>query len=291
MSLFAQGILLFPIPQKKQARMTSVAVMYAVDSRKGSGLYVLSDSRFTWGTSAQRWDGAQKTFASRTSPDIFGFCGDAFFPPTILRSLIDLADSGCVFAEGDDADQRHLKIADLFKSAISREVNALQQDFYVFHGARDGEAMQSTFRLWVLAYSWKTKKWDDKEWPLQKTESYLALSGGTGAPTIRSIHSSWDGTSAKGTNRTAAWSFFEALESGKDPNSGGAPQMTGLWRIGCGRTFGFQWEGRRYVGGTEFPPNGDTTRFDWFNNLFERIDGQTGELLKGAARQPKPARP
>jgi hypothetical protein len=102
--------------------------MYSVDSRRGSGLYIISDSRFTWGNSANRWDGAQKTFASRTTPDIFGFCGDAFFPPSILRTLIDLGDSGCVFSEADDAKERHRKIVDLFKNAISREVKAMVAD-------------------------------------------------------------------------------------------------------------------------------------------------------------------
>ena len=86
------------------------------------------------------------------------------------------------------------------------------------------------------------------------------------------------------------WSFFEALESGVDAFSGGPPQLTGLWRIGNGRTFGIHWQGHRYVSGTEFPAGGDASRFDWFNKLFERCDGETGQLLKGAARQPKPSR-
>src|SRR5690242_15885211 len=78
--------------------MTSIAIALAIDARGPSALYIISDSRLTfYGNSEKRWDAAQKTFASLRTPDIFGFCGDAIFPPAVLRQILEQINYGLIF--------------------------------------------------------------------------------------------------------------------------------------------------------------------------------------------------
>lgn len=58
--------------------MTSLGVALAIDARGPSAMYIITDSRISW-PNGGHWDAGQKTFVSACSPDIFGFCGDAFF--------------------------------------------------------------------------------------------------------------------------------------------------------------------------------------------------------------------
>jgi hypothetical protein len=96
--------------------MTSLAVALAVDSRGPTAIYLITDSRLTWNaTASQRWDGGQKTFASARTPDIFGFCGDAFFPPMILRQFLDQVNSSLIFPDDMNADERHSALTSMLK--------------------------------------------------------------------------------------------------------------------------------------------------------------------------------
>ena len=127
--------------------MTSLAVALAVDQRGPAALYIITDSRFSWGPGAH-WDAGQKTFASIRTPDIFGFCGDAFFPPAIIHQVIELINRGVLCADGMPADERHALALAILKHAVDRQQRAPISSFSIFHGSRDGELMKSKFRLW-----------------------------------------------------------------------------------------------------------------------------------------------
>lgn len=268
--------------------MTSLAASLSVDERGPSALYIITDSRITWERSTIRWDAGQKTFASHASPDIFGFCGDAFFPPAIIRQVIEQLDAKLLCGDSLDASQRHERIAGVLRQAISQRIGAPMRAFSIFHGAREGEFMKSRFRLWETMYSVAVDRWDDVERNLSEDRSYLVRIDGSGRNMIENKGREWLNTNAEGTSRAAIWSFCDALASGNDPHSGGAPQLVGIWRKGPARTFGFVWHGKRYLAGLEVPEGATWHCVDWFNELFERCDGQTGKLLEGAKSHQKP---
>ena len=267
--------------------MTSLAASLSIDARGPSALYLITDSRITWENSLRKWDAGQKTFASRTTPDVFGFCGDAFFPPTILRQIMDQIELGLL--GGSDTDRRHAALVERFKESISKSFGAPMRAFSIFHGCRDGEGMKSRFRLWETIYSAAAKRWDDREHNLSSIRSCLVHIDGSGRNVIENRDRDWIGTKAEGTSRAAIWAFCDALASGNDPFSGGAPQLVGIWRKGPARSFGFVWEEKRYVGGQEVRHDVNWSAIDWFNNLFERCDGQTGTVLARAQRHGKPS--
>jgi hypothetical protein len=271
--------------------MTSLAVSLSVDARGPSALYVVTDSRITWKTSETRWDAGQKAFASHRTPDIFGFCGDAYFPPAILHQILEQINSGLLFSVNDNAADRHRIVREVLRDAVSNRVAAPLGPFTIYHGAREGELMQSFFKLWKTDYSAATDKWYDQEHNLDETRSYLARIDGSGQNAIERSGQDWLNTDAGGTSRSAVWSFCDALASGRDPFSGGAPQLVGIWRKGPAQNFGVIWQGRRYLAGLEVPAGPTLNNLQWFNELFERCDGETGMRLEGAQphRKPTPA--
>ena len=119
-------------------------------------------------------------------------------------------------------------------------------------------------------------------------QSYLAHIDGSGATAVSRYRSKWQSTTAKGTSRSAIWAFCDALQNGDDQYSGGPPQLIGVWRVGAARQFGLIWNRNRYIAGAEIPSGSHFNKVDWFNQRFERYDGEKIRLLAGAKKQPKP---
>jgi hypothetical protein len=271
--------------------MTSLAVALAVDSRGPTGIYIITDSRITWNAAtSQRWDGGQKTFASLRTPDIFGFCGDAFFPPMILRQFLDQINYGLVIPDEMNAESRHSVFTTMLKRSFEQRTRAPIRTFSIFHGARDGELMKSRFRVWETRYRVDAKDWSDQERDLSTDHSYLVHIDGTGRDYIVKRGLDWLDTDAQGTSRGAIWSFCNALHEGKDSYSGGPPQLVGIWRKGFAQTFGFWWRGEPYLSGAHVPKDSSFERMNWFNHRFERCDGRTGKRLVDAQKHTKPKR-
>jgi hypothetical protein len=269
--------------------MTSLAVSLSVDARGPCALYIITDSRTTWGNSTHHWDSGQKTFASRRFPDVFGYCGDAFFPPMTPRQTIEQLDVGLVCSDGAKAEERQgafFRILEVAMKTVTGSPPILP--FVVYHGAREGQGLTASFRLWQMHYTGPPANWSTVECAIAAEHSYLVQLDGSGGKFISSREAEWKKSSVGGTSRSAIWAFCEALRSGKDPFSGGSPQLVGLWRIGAGRNFGFLWNGKPYLAGLEVVGNIKTETVHWFNHLFERCDASTGSRLKFAQKHVKP---
>ncbi len=271
--------------------MTSLGVALAVDARGPCAMYIVTDSRISW-SNGRHWDAGQKTFVSARSPDMFGFCGDAFFPPVVIRQIIDQVNCDVLFFEGTDSEERHRLFVQILRQAIERQSGTPMNNFSIFHGARDAEFMHSRFRLWETCalVDKKTKKvsFADEEKDLVGDHSYFVHLDGTGANYVKRRGREWIDTNAEGTSRAAIWSFCNTLHQGLDAFSGGAPQLVGIWRKGLARNFGFWWDGKPYLSGSEVPTTGPINNVVWFNHRFEQCDGLTGKRRSGAARHAKP---
>jgi hypothetical protein len=268
--------------------MTTLAATLSIDARGPSALYLITDSRITWGNSTQRWDSGQKTFASRSTPDIFGFCGDAYFPPSILRQVLERIDLGIISLPENNSVHRHAIVTQHLRDSLTTQVNAPLHAFSFFHGFRENASMQSTFRLWETRYSAAAGRWDDREHDLKKGRSTFVHLDGSGKNVVENHQKNWTGSDAEGTSRAVFWTFCDALSSKKDPRSGGAPQLVGLWREGNGKAFGMIWNGQKYISGLVVSGSPRWDAVDWFNAEFERCDGETGQRLVGAQRHPRP---
>ncbi len=271
--------------------MTSLAAKLSVDSRGACALYILSDSRITWANSeSSHWDAGQKTFCSHISVDIFGFCGDAYLPPYALRQMVDIIDSGLLFSGSESAEYRNHQAISVFRSTFQNGHRLPISDFSIIHGAREDKLMSSRFRLWIVGFDASSATWHDDEINLDASNSHLCHVDGSGRRVIQKYERRWEGTSAAGTSRAAFWSFCDALFSEEDNRSGGPPQLVGLWRKGVARQFGIIWRGRRYLAGAQVPDEARFQDIHWFNQRFERMDGERVKRLPRAQRQDKPGR-
>ncbi|MCY3876731.1 MAG: hypothetical protein OXF88_20870 [Rhodobacteraceae bacterium] len=272
--------------------MTSLAVALSVDARGPCAMYIITDSRitYTWNTTIiGKWDAGQKTFAPTNFPDIFGFCGDAHFPPSAIRQMIDLVNNNILFHPSDSAKCRHRIAIDVIRSVIERTTDAPPiTNFAILHGSRDGEFMTSKFRVWKTQYFSKTDHWKDKELEVAEGTSYLAHLDGSGSATVSKFNKDFQESCAGGTSRAAISAFCRALHSGNDAYSGGPPQLVGMWRKGVAKHFGFIWCGKRYLCGVEVPPDSHFSNVNWFNQRFERYDGEKIKRLPNARVHAKP---
>ncbi|WP_321341576.1 hypothetical protein [uncultured Cohaesibacter sp.] len=231
--------------------MTTIASELSVDARGPCALYIASDSRITWKKHEHRWDSGQKTFASSNSPDIFGYCGSAFFPTQILNQVTRQIDSGILFNSDASARERHGRWLTTVKQSLKNSHDALIEDFIILHGARDGHGMKCQFLLWKSTWSAEKGKWFDTEIDLNSEHSrFLTISGTGGKHLETRMKSSPPGKDAA-TSCHAFQTLFNSIDAGDDKLSGGAPQMVGIYREKPAQHFGVIWKDRRYFCGSE----------------------------------------
>lgn len=263
--------------------MTSLAVLSGADTHGPSSLYLLSDSRVSWTGTKNAWDFGRKTFYSRKTADIFGYCGDVLFPAVILPQVIAVVDAGlslkptASFGERFGLLVRHVREA--FQTYPQRA-----QPVTIVHGGRDGVGMSSTFRVGVLQWSSSTRSWLKPIVKSPPRESGITLTYGSGAASIRRAIEDWKGT-ADATTRHAFAAFIESLVSARDKHSGGPPQLVGLYRIGVGRQFGILFRKGAYVGGLPVgKQNVESIDVEWRNEAFERVEVTSRRRVSGAQR-------
>ncbi len=112
---------------------------------------------------------------------------------------------------------------------------------------------------------------------------------GSGEAAVARWYERWLSTRQGGrTSRSVFSAFCDALASGDDPFTGGAPQLVGLYRQGVGETLGVVFQGVRYILGVPIQDLALVTSVEWRNALFERCDGHSMERLEGAQRHGRP---
>jgi hypothetical protein len=264
--------------------VTSLVAWSGVDSRGQASMYFASDSRITWRSSGGVWDFGRKLFASEITADIFGYCGEVLFPSLVLGQVQSLL-AGGLFKRDADARSRHEGIRDVIKRSFSFFPNEARKEFTILHAARDGSQMRSAFHLWRLDWS-SDAEWGEVEITLAE-ESALVLAVGSGARVTTDWNDEWCRRLGR-TSRSVFGSFCDALDSGSDANTGGAPQLVGLYRVGYGRTFGIVHKEQRFIHGLPLDRCPDADSLEWRNTLFERCDCNTMHRSLNAQPQPHP---
>jgi hypothetical protein len=137
---------------------------------------VASDSRITWGSEFKRWDAGRKLFACKATADIFGYVGEVFFPSLVLGQITAAADDHLIFRAEDDAETRHAAVVRTVKTSFDSRHNVDDEaDFHIIHGARNGENMDATFRVWQLSHFKKRSTtpayWTEEEFEVSSDHS------------------------------------------------------------------------------------------------------------------------
>lgn len=265
--------------------MTTLITWVGVDSRGPSSIYLASDSRISW-NKQQTWDTGRKLFTTKTSPDIFGYSGDVTFPMQVLSQIVDQVDNGLFFGQNEQYPEKLNRLVETIKNSFSRYPKKQTRSFSILYVSRTDEGMKSKFYATKITWS------ATKDWSLTNLEipSFPALidGSGSGSESVRDWYIRWQSSDSSRTSRAVFSAFCESLKNGDDPLSGGAPQLVGLYRTGNAKVFGIIFNKQRYLNGQSVNDNVDLNKVEWRNDLFERCDGRTLELLEDAQTQPRP---
>ncbi|MCI4668949.1 MAG: hypothetical protein MRZ79_12520 [Bacteroidia bacterium] len=252
------------------------------DEKKISSIYIASDSRYTWGTT-RKFDYGIKVFGSTKYPEIFGFCGDVLFPSIIFGQIIPQIDSGILFSDEDDLYVKHDKIFNFIKSSLSIYPKAsIVNTFTILHASR----FKKEFKLFKISYK-KNGTLNKKEIHLPK-ESTKVFSGGSGKTEFDVNWQKWESKKHNNyrTSRAVYHCLNYTLKNIQDNQTGGLPQIVGLYRIENRRLFGIVENGKKHIYGKESSENINSEKIEWRNEYFERMNPETLKLIEGAQRQP-----
>jgi len=265
-----------------------LVVWVGADSRGPASLNIASDSRIGWTTGRSvlyHWDHGKKIFASSAAPLIVGYVGDVLFPSLVLPGAIDRIDRQVFRADGATVEG--------LISVLRREWRdypaEMRHPVTIYIGHRVGERMLAEFRLTALSNpDGGIDSWQARDIPVLPTSPWPVIDG-SGRTAITKALKAWQESTAAGTSRSVFSGFVDAVVSGVDPLSGGSPQLASLYRIGTGRLLGIIHRNQRYFAGMHLIGDEAVENVEWRNALFERTDGYTKALLRGAQPQPRPS--
>jgi len=269
--------------------MTSLLVWYAADKKKVAGfrpasVYIATDSLITW-KDESKWPHGKKVFAAKSSPDIFAYCGDRLFAAHVLGQVVAAIDSGYLFAYGESAAERMSKVQQTLRMLWKTYPEAQQDDTHIVHVTRDGEGVDCRFL--VQKHHFQPRKLPHSGLVIEAPSGQVSaplLMLGSGSKVVRSHIEEWNRQyENRHTSRSIFSAFCESLESGIDENTGGAPQLVGLYRVEAGRSFGVIWKNDRYFDGLRTLPTANKDGVAWRNNTFEIADQTTKRRAAGAA--------
>jgi hypothetical protein len=185
------------------------------------------------------------------------------------------------------AEQRHLSLLHFLQTAYLRRHNAPEFDFSIVHVAR---GIGREFNAWTISYKAEKHSWTDTRIDNSNigTHSDLILMLGSGTEKFKTDMLRWQGSAQGNTSRAIFGAFCDALKAGRDPLSGGEPQLVGLTLQGPGRMFGYCTEDKAYIFGSPIEQREALAALEWRDATFQRIDPMTLKLVEGAQRQVRP---
>ncbi len=273
--------------------MTLIASFVGVDSKfpkpKPASIYIVSDSRISWGDNAN-FDYGRKVFGCKNSPDIFGYCGDVLFPSIVLNQIVEIADQGLLFESHWTCQQKFQAVVDkliqIFKKYPAEVGNITANSLQIIHASRDEN---QNFFCQKIEWHKKTKKWTGGTIEFQDHSDKLFVLG-SGRTEFLEKFKEYAKSENQKTSRAVFHCFTDTLSSIKDKYCGGAPQLVGLYRINNAKFFGIIHDNKRYIHGIQVDGLLNLNNVEWRNELFEVCDGITMKIKNYAQRQPNPLR-
>ena len=279
--------------------MTSFIAWSGADTHGTSSMYFASDSRISWDKSGvNRWDTGAKVLACRCHPELFGYTGYALLPFTVLTQAYTAIDAGLRDPQAEySAEGKCDWLWNRIKEQTYAHPTSPDHDFTILYGVRTGTKTyihrrgkgkeppvhdaadpKATFDLYALYWNSIARTFQSAHYPVPHSCSSILRLSGTGAGNIRAAQEVWLQSPGKGTSRTMFSSLCDALRNGADNQSGGAPQLVGLYRQGPGRTIGVVTQEGAFFQGVPFRHHPGSAA-EWRDELFNPVDS-TGTPIK-----------
>jgi len=257
------------------------------DRTTPTALYIVSDSRITWGSSARHWDAGRKVFSCRLEAHIFGYCGDVVFPSLVLAQITSAIDSGILFPDGAAAEKKHAIIFESIQRSFERRHNAPGENFSIIHALRIGEDDSGQYFVWQISYNVRTKVWESEGLAIPPKTGVIAILG-SGGKSVKEHVRRWSQSDVGARSSAIFSAFCDALFSEEDPHTGGAPQIAALHRGSHGQIIGFVHDGVHYLHGLQIGPAKVLHRLRWRDRHFQAINPTTLKRAAGTRRFERP---
>jgi hypothetical protein len=282
--------------------VTTLIAWAAIDNRETSAVYMASDSRISWGDSGV-WDSGRKIFASEKFPEILGYTGDALFCTQVLGQVMAFVDSCEALAALADLDMKYDYVQDLVQRAfMSYPTNFCLPNFSVLYMTRVEKVWGACTFSWSTSDGWAPKQvhriplnWTEVQQGGQtieeQTSAVLFVSDGSGGAKFRRFYknSEWL-TRLSLYSRGIFGAFVDFINSGQDAQTGGKPQIAGLYRKFEAKKIGFTQGEARFLYGIQLEPSDYGQNVRWVNATFENCDSESGMRTIDAQPQPIPFR-
>ncbi|WP_252258526.1 hypothetical protein [Erythrobacter aurantius] len=268
--------------------MTTLLSWMSVKGDQPSAIYIVTDSRITWGSAENRWDGGRKVFATRHG-DIFGYCGEAFFPSQIIGQLCDLANLDILWTEDTSAEEKNAIFVGCLRSSLSLSHADQHDDFWILQFARDGDGPDCEFKGWKIKFR-KAEPDSIQCCELDLTcggHSKLIATLGSGGAKLKNEILARKDQYQGGKASVFFEAFCDLLEEQVDPLSGGAPQIVSIDQESPGKFIGFKSGDDSYVGGFKVERTEAFQEIEWRDETFTYLDWRTLKRASGAQRNVK----
>jgi hypothetical protein len=226
-------------------------------------------------------------FTAHDEPHVFGYCGDVVFPSLVLAQVTSAIDQCILFPEDADANAKHAAILHSVKTSFGRRHNTPDESFWILHAMRTSPWPTPAFAVWQVHYDAKAKAWEDHPLEIPSRTGIVGLLG-TGRRAVKTQSDRWRNSYVGARSSSIFSAFCDALRSGGDPNSGGAPQIAALYTQHPPQVLGFIEGGAYYLHGLEVLPGKMLDRIEWRDGLFQRLNPATGRRMSGARRLVRP---
>lgn len=272
--------------------MTLLVSWVGIDTHGASSLYIVSDSRISWGDKT-RFEYGRKVFAFSKWPDILGYSGDVLFPSIVINQIIELGDAGLLFLEKYSCKEKFQAIVKKLNDQFAQYpklVSKLEENkISIIHASRDNSDKNKVFchkLSWTKAHGWKGEEIN----VAGKSRVLFVL--GCGANEFEINYKRYENGQNAGTSRNVFHCFCDTLKNTTDPFVGGAPQLVGIYRKpgSSAMNFGVLYQGARHFLGAKVDNVATFDTVEWRNENFERCDGNTTKKLANAQSQPDPLR-
>ncbi|MCW6084240.1 hypothetical protein AAGC94_04575 [Clostridium sporogenes] len=263
--------------------MTTLISWKGNDSRGIASIYLASDSRFSW--KKFHWDYGQKVYGCANFPEIIGYCGDVLLAINIISSLIELIDNEIIYRNIISSDDKNRIVFEFIKEKFS--LFPKNSDTTIVHIIKDSS---NEFSYYEIKYNYKNSCWKNiKKNNIMEKESNLIEVYGSGKTFYRKNIVANSISDLYKTSRFYYMVLCNTLNEAKDKLTGGAPQVTGLYRgLNKSIKIGTIWNGERFLYGMKIKSDFNINKFEWRNINFERYKANENKLIEGAKKQPRP---
>lgn len=263
--------------------MTTLISWKGVDTHGISSIYIASDSRVTFSANVHS-DNCRKILVSTKHPLIFGYCGDVVYPLFHIGAILSLIDSFGISCIGNNFDDHCFSICSMLNSSSEEYFKSIKTESTIIFVEREFIGMDSIFRM--CKFKFINGKYINEKIDIESS-SPLIFAGGSGGIMYTDLY--YDKFRANSVSREVFWALCSFIKSGVDKNTGGSPQLAGLFKKGSAVPHCVVWNDSLYFCGTDINSIQHHSFFEGIkcvNENFELCNPITKNLKEGAQRQP-----